>query len=373
MKIAAISTSRVPSLTANSIQVMKTCNALVKNGYEVHLWVPGNPPENWDKLVNHYGLDTSFTIHRKQSYPFLKRYDFSWLTLLAARRQKCDLVYTWLPQTAVLALLFGLPTILEMHDMPTGHIGPLLFRMFIKSKGRKRLITITDALRQKLENRFGMSLRSPVTLIAPNGTDPEHYANLPPAWQARDELGLPQIPTAVYTGHFYAGRGMDLMFALAKKSPDIHFLWVGGTPQSVLEWQERLASSGIKNVTLTGFVENRRLPLYQSAGDILLMPFENMISGSSGGNSAEICSPMKMFDYLACGRAILASDLPVLHEVLNEGNAVFCPIGDISSWEAALKDLITNPKRCSNLGDQAKLDSTNYSWVSRAKRALEGL
>jgi glycosyltransferase involved in cell wall biosynthesis len=372
MKIAAVSTSTVPSLTANSIQVMKACSALVKAGHEIQLWVPGSHPEGELDLAAHYGLDTLFEIHWIPSVPGLKRYDFAWKSFQEARRGNCVMVYTWLLQSAVLGLFSGMPTILELHDLPTGRMGPFLFRLFTRLKGKKRLLLITDALRKKLEKQYSLQLSSPETTIAPNGTDPARYTALPDPIQARRELGINEGPTAVYTGHFYAGRGMDMMFELAKKLPQIRFLWVGGNPHNVSLWQERLKAAGINNVTITGFVENIRLPLYQAAGEVLLMPFESRISGSSGGNSAEICSPMKMFDYLASGRAILASDLPVLGEVLNKYNAVFCPIDDVSAWAEALDQLIKDQPRRTKLGAQAKLDSVAYSWLSRAQKAIKG-
>jgi glycosyltransferase involved in cell wall biosynthesis len=130
---------------------------------------------------------------------------------------------------------------------------------------------------------------------------------------------------------------------------------------------------GLKNITLTGFVENRRLALYQAAGDILLMPYGQMIAGSGGGNSADICSPMKMFEYIAAGRAILASDLPVLREVLNESNAVFCTADDLKSWEAGLKFLLDDPQFMHRISGQARADASGYSWVSRAEKIIEGL
>ena len=92
-------------------------------------------------------------------------------------------------------------------------------------------------------------------------------------------------------------------------------------------YREKAAQAGLENVTFTGFIPNARLPLYQAAADILLMPYGRAIAGSSGGNSAEICSPMKLFDYMGAGRAILSSDLPVIHEVLDENSAVFAAAG----------------------------------------------
>ena len=144
----------------------------------------------------------------------------------------------------------------------------------------------------------------------------------------RRQLGLPEKPTAGYTGHLYAGRGMTLLDQLAHRLPQVNFLWAGGRAGRGAGLAERLKAESLSNVRLTGFVENRQLPLYQAAAEVLLMPYERTISGSSGGNSAAYASPMKMFEYMACRRAILSSDLPVMREVLNETNAVLCPPED---------------------------------------------
>ena len=335
MKIACIATSQVPSSTANSIQVMKAVDALQQAGHEACLWVPGAGEVAPVDLTNFYGLKTRFAVHQLPSRKALKRYDFAWGAVRAARKWGADLIYTWFSPDAVLGLWAGLPVILELHDLPTGQAGPRWFRWFTRAGGKKRLLVITDALQHALETAYAVRFEPHQVQVAPNGMDWEDYADMPDSRQARQELHLDERTTAVYTGHFYAGRGMELLFSLAQRLPQVHFLWVGGRPQDVIRWQARLDSSGVKNVTLTGFVDKKDLPLYQAAGDFLLMPYEKAIAGSSGGNSAAICSPMKMFDYLAAGRVILTSDLPVLHEVLNEGNAVFCPAEDVDAWQAA--------------------------------------
>ena len=371
MKIACIATSQVPCSTANSIQVMKACDAIQQAGHTVCLWVPGAAPAGDVDLTSFYGLKTSFAVRHLPGWKVLRRYDFAISAHRAARNWGADLVYTWFLPDAVLGLWAKLPVILELHDLPTGNAGPGWFRRFVKTGGRKRLLVITHALQKALEERYAIRFDPQEVRVAPNGVDWEDYRDLPAVQQARQELGLPQQPTAVYTGHFYAGRGMNLLFGLAKRLPQVHFLWVGGRNQDVLAWQAQLQADNVTNVTLTGFVDKSRLPSYQAAGDFLLMPYEQNIAGSSGGDSAAICSPMKMFDYLAAGRVILSSELPVLHEVLNENNAVFCPPEDVEAWQAALERLLLDPELCRSLSTQARLDGQNYAWLARARRALE--
>ena len=117
---------------------------------------------------------------------------------------------------------------------------------------------------------------------------------------------------------------------------------------------------------------NERIPLYQSAAEVLLMPYQSTVATSSGGNTAAVCSPMKMFEYMAAGRAILSSDLPVLHEVLDASMAVFCTMEDPCAWESALGELLNDEKRRKALGECARLAVEQYSWVRRAQRVLEG-
>ncbi|MEJ5201209.1 MAG: glycosyltransferase [Anaerolineales bacterium] len=370
MKIACIASSAIPSATANSIQVMKVCQALQQVGGAVRLWVPGKYFTDWVQLADFYGLTTSFEIEWVRASRFWKRYDLAWKSVELAQRWGADMIYTWMMQSAVLALWRGLPVILELHDRPSGRVGPWLFREFIRHPGRKRLLVITEALLERVQQEYHMQLPQEWVQIAPNGTELERYENLPQPEEARRQLGLPQMPTVVYSGSFYAGRGLDLLLHLARDFPLVMFLWIGGRPQDVAGWKKRLSDMGLRNVHLTGFVENSRLPLYQAAGDVLLMPYERAIAGSSGGNSAEICSPMKMFDYLACGRPILASDLPVFHEVLNDNNAVFCPPQDTALWSKTLEALLADADRRQRLGEQAKADSARYTWRERAGRAL---
>jgi glycosyltransferase involved in cell wall biosynthesis len=170
----------------------------------------------------------------------------------------------------------------------------------------------------------------------------------------------------------YTGRGADLFLSLAEAFPQTHFLWVGGIGKDVEAWQKKAVRQNLENITYTGFVPNTELPRYQAAADILLMPYGSTIAGSSGGNSADICSPMKMFEYMASGRAIITSGLPVIREVLDETNAVFCPPDDLSAWREALAELIANSKLRHDLGQRARQDSLQYTWVERAQKTLKG-
>jgi len=373
MRIAIITNSRIPSLTANSIQAMKVCQALAQLGHNIRLYVPRETePATWDQLASHYGLSTPFEIEWLPSLRALKRYDFTLYSIQKTRKFSPDMVYTWLLNPAVLALWLGWPVILEMHAEVTGRVGPWLMRWFWRSSTQKRMLTTTRPLRDSIKTVAGLEFPEDAVQIAPNGVDLVRYESLPDAKESRRQLGLEDKLTAGFTGHIYPGRGADLLFELAKRMPDVNFLWVGGTPDEVDCWRKQLADAGASNVTMTGFVNHSRLPIYQAAADVLLMPYGRSVSASSGQNIAEVINPMKMFDYMAAGRAIISADLPVIHEVLNEENAVFCEPGNVDVWERTLRDLLADELRRLALGAQARKDVVSHTWLARAERALEG-
>jgi len=267
----------------------------------------------------------------------------------------------------------GMPVVLELHDLPTGLAGPNWFRLFLLARGRKRLLLITDALRRAIERELHLSLKKTDVVIAPNGVDLERFDSLPDPSAARQQLGLTETQTVICTGHLYSGRGADLFLELAARQRRMHFLWVGGRPEDVTSWRSRAEALRLDNVTFLGFVPNDHLPLYQAAADVLLMPYEHVIGISTGvGRSAEVSSPMKMFEYMAAGRAILASDLPVIREVLDDTTAAFAPPEDVDAWAAALKELLANPQWRDILAHNARLVVEKYTWLERARRAVAG-
>ena len=296
---------------------------------------------------------------------------FTWDAVRRARALKADLIYSWFPQSAVFGLLSRLPVIFEIHIQPTGFFGPMWHRAFANLRGRKRLASITRALVDILERDFHMHFSADEVVIAPNGVDLERFASLPDPVTARRQIGLREAPTVMCTGHLYAGRGADLFLALAKSLPQAHFVWVGGRPEDIAIWKQRAESD---NITFTGFIPNRDLPLYQAAADILLMPYSRSIMGSSGtADSASVASPMKMFEYMAAGRAIVSADLPVIREVLNEKNAVFCEPDDVGAWKSAVETLLDDESKRTDSGQTGKAGRsglylarpcrTHFEWI----------
>jgi glycosyltransferase involved in cell wall biosynthesis len=319
--------------------------------------------------------------------PRLRRYDFGWRALRWARGWGADLLYTRLPQAAAFASLAGQPAVLEIHDLPQGLLGPAFFRAFLRGRGARRLVTISRALLSDLVEKLDAPAGPPFTIVAPDGVDLERFADLPPPEQARARLLAegrlppdgdggslsPERFTAGYTGHLYPGRGADLILELAARLPEMLFLLAGGEPEDLSRLRQAASARGARNLLLAGFVPNAELPVYQAACEALLMPYQRRVAASSGGDIGRYLSPLKLFEYLACGRAILCSDLPPLREVLTPQNAVLLPPEDAAAWAAALQALREDPPRRVALAAQARRAAERHTWTARAARILEGL
>ncbi|HMV97156.1 MAG TPA: glycosyltransferase [Anaerolineales bacterium] len=372
MRIAVITNSRIPSLTANSIQAMKVIQALMQLDHDVKMFAPKESDlASKQTLLTHYGLRLAPDLELLPSEKHFKRFDFIFHAQRAAKRFKADLIYTWLPQSAALGLWSGYPVVLEMHADVAGRMGAWWLRQFWKTSGRKLMTVTTSALRHALERSTRLQFKDESLLVAPNGVELERYAELPSPLEARRQLNLPEGLTVGFTGHIYPGRGADLLFELAKQMPQVNFLWVGGTPELVDFWRGKLTEARMTNVTMTGFVKHEVIPLYQAASDVLLMPYSRSISASSGQDIAEVINPMKMFEYMASGRAIVSADLPSIREVLHEGNAVFVEAGEVGKWKVEIESLLADEPRRNALANQARRDVSQLTWVKREERVMK--
>ncbi len=375
MRIAMVAPTHLPARRANTMQVMKMAQALVGLGHDVRVAAPGRPtqPVTWEELAHLYGLREQFPVEWLPAIPVLRRYDYGLQAVGWARRIGADLLYTRLPQAAAFGSILGIATILESHDIPFTSAGAWLFRRFLRGRGARRLVAITQTLADDLAEQLEAP-PAPFTIIAADGVDLERYSNLPDVQQARLELGL-QVDrfTAGYTGHLYAGRGIALILKMAQRMPEMGFLLAGGETGEVESLRQTVEASGLENIHLHGFIPNAILPRYHAACDVLLMPYQRHVAASSGGDISRYLSPMKLFEYLASGRVILSSDLPVFREVLSPETAVLLPADDVEAWVNALQALQDDRHTRLALGERGRQHASHYSWEARAKKILDGI
>ena len=360
----------IPSQFANSVHVMKMCQAFAKNGHDVTLLaIRGNGYRKTkeQEIFNYYGVDACFKLCLFRT--FLRKGQsliYSLPSIKYLNRERPDLVYTRNLFTATLAVILGFKTIYETHSpkVEGGRFGDYLFTRIMKSDNLLRLVVISESLRNMLKDRFDTKK----IFVAHDGADLQTSDNRVLEKQllhrCRDNINVG------YVGHLYPGRGIDIISGLAGYFHDVKFHIIGGLDKDILYWKTKISR---ENVIFHGFVPPKEIPLYLCEFDILLMPYQDKVSTPGVDDTSKWMSPLKMFEYMSSGKAIISSDHHVLGEVLtHEENALLVSPGNINEWKLALKTLIGDPGLRKRLGSKARKDlQDNYTWGQRAARVLE--
>lgn len=274
------------------------------------------------------------------------------------------LVFTRKVETALVAIKLGLETILECHESwDNRQMSEADLRLLAQPQLRA-LVTITPPLANSFA-RQGMDPRR--ILVVPDGVDLQQYTGLPNQQEARDVLKIPLDRfVCVYTGHMYADRGIDLILKVARRMVDVEFVLVGGWDEHRDKYQKMSAELELNNVRFEGLRPHSEVPLYQHAADLLLMPYSSALA------TADCCSPLKMFEYMAAEKVIVASDLPILRDVLSSGhNCLMHQPDSVAGLEARIKEVRDHPDGLSRLASQARLDCEEFSWEKRANCILK--
>src|SRR5690606_120420 len=145
---------------------------------------------------------------------------------------------------------------------------------------------------------------------------------------------------------------MELISRIVGLCPDARFTIVGGNCSEIESWKAETA--GQANIHFAGHVPHGEVARYIAAFDVVLLPNQNTVSSSRGtGSIGAWTSPLKMFEYMAAGKPIVASDLPVLREVLHDGeSALLCSPDDPKRWAATIATLHRDPELRQRLGAQ---------------------
>lgn len=353
---------------------MKMCQAFAQNGHQVLLLAPDVPdtePGVADPY-HFYGVDNCFEIEKLPWLPFRVKGQGQLYGLLAAqkvRRLQPDLAYGRLLSGCFWGSLLSVPVVYESHGLvkdEAGWLSEWMFSQLIRRPQFKRLVVISDWLKRYYQQQYGLPER--LITVAHDGADePALFEQMPFAGSNRLQVG--------YIGHLYAGRGMEIISALAKGCPWADFHVIGGTGSDVAHWQNRLKE--LENVVLHGFVPPAQTEAYRLSCDVLLAPYQRRVSvyGERGVDTSRWMSPLKIFEYMAAGKAILCSDLPALREVLtHEQTALLCEPGNVPSWLAALKRLREEPSLRQRLGERARAEfKAKYTWQARAENVLCGI
>lgn len=267
--------------------------------------------------------------------------------------------------------IFRLDTVLEFHGYPLENRWmKWMFERLRRSSKFKGVIGISSGVRDDFKAKFGNAL--PIFIFPDAIDEMDINYSLDGPFSFRKALSLNVTSSdflVVYTGQLYKGRGIDFIIKLADLLPKILFYIVGGRIKDIDKY--RSLSKNSNNVFFTGAVSPKDALIYQKAADVLLMPYEAKVAISSGKDSSRYASPLKLFEYLASGRPIIASDLPILKDILIHGkNCMILPLDDIQLWKVEIERLILDMQyRVRNAKSQIELVSA-FTWATRAKNII---
>lgn len=227
---------------------------------------------------------------------------------------------------SLLRWLLNFRLIFESH----GVYSPLAERLIYRSADK--VIFVTNALQKKAHASY--PLLTSKSVVSPNAVDQARYDVITKtAADLRRELGIPQAMTVGYIGRFRPGgvdKGVEFMLrALPRLKSSCRMLFVGGTARELHDIKVLADSLCVGDrVTFVPHVATELVPKYCKACDVLVYAPED---AQSVFHQIET-SPMKLFEYMAAGRPIIASDTPAVREILDESCAYILPAGDTDAF-----------------------------------------
>lgn len=225
------------------------------------------------------------------------------------------------------------------------------------------VVVITERLKLRLVQEFGISAHK--ILVARDAVNIDRFMNVPKDLAVYEKFNLPRDKKIVmYTGSLGVEKGVHtLADAAPLLSENVHVVFVGGLEYQVPAFKERYGS--FKNISIVGQVDHHEIPRLLACADIVVLP-----DLASDTYSNLYTSPMKLFEYMASAKCIVASDIPSLREVLNEQNAYFFASGDIQSLSSSIHSAIDAQDASAEKAKTAGLAALEYTWDRRAQRII---
>ena len=354
-------------MAANAVHVAHMCVALMGHGLTVTIAPPAPFLRSAsDSGLSHFGLARAVPIHllrkpKTRGGGLIYLLSLRWLLLTS----KADIVYGRSLQGCRISAEIGKPTVFEIHkpEWEINERNQREFECLVAGKGFRSIVCISFALEAHLLAAFP-ELKGR-TIVAHDAARTLERPN---------DLVQTDAFVVGYFGSLHPGKGIETLLDVAPRCPWATFRVVGGDAESVERWQKN--SDIPTNIHFMGHRPHCELPAMMAECRVLVAPYLEKVSvHGGGGDVARWMSPLKLFEYMAMARPIVSADLPVLREVLREGeNALLAAPGNAADWVRALERLRDDPVLARHLGEQARADyEIQHTWDARAGHILAEL
>ncbi len=369
MKLYYIANARMPTDKAHGIQIAKMCEAFIEAGVDVTLVVPRRATDE-RSVRDYYHLRVDVPLVRLPALDwyrggrlgyFLSSVSFmlSYLLYIGYKKVAGENFILYTVDTdnyssSALAL-FPSPLFSEMHGakLDTGAQRLLFSRV-------RGIIAINQIIVEELKETFPHA--SARYIVEPNGVDLSVFAGIDKR-DARTRLGLPHdIPIVLYTGRFFGWKGLEILPYAAALTPSMRWQMVGGTEE---EFARVVKDPLPANFFLAGSRPHNEMPLWFAAADALVV-----LGTARDVQSYRYTSPMKLFEYLAAGRPIIASNTPAIREIVSEKEVLFYTPDDAHDLARIAKSAVTHGQELASRIEAATRLAVASSWRARAERIV---
>jgi glycosyltransferase involved in cell wall biosynthesis len=383
MRIYYISPSQMPSRSANSIHVIRMCEAFSSLGHNVTLFVNQTikqSKEIKEVLENYYGV----TLRNVKIISFYSPLNRA-MNLQIAFVSVCYLIFEILkgskPDVVVSRNLYASfflhrllkdKLIYETHEIECGL--RKYFQTTILKYPLPIKVFISNTLLKLLSKHHDMNILNSVTL-----PDAARLGIKQLSKEQRQEIrskilsdkSISYNHFAGYFGSLYKGHGIEIIQILAGMNPDVAFLVYGGNEEQIFELRK---TNKTDNLKIMGYIDPYKVQDIMGAMDVLLMPYQQvvLIGRKRFSDIGSYLSPMKMFEYMASCIPIISSRLPILEEVLKDGkNCLLATHDQPSNWTVCLSRLLNDTQLSRKLAENAYSEYLNrYNWQKRAQIML---
>ncbi len=368
---------RFPSEKAAALFAAKSAEAFAEQGIAVTLLAPRRLGRARQSVFDFYGLKNNFRVVFLPTIDVFKipglrqlAFHLSFISFsiflffyLLFSAKKSDIIYS---NEALPLLLAGLAfpkTVYEIHDFPKNNF---YYRTVFRRV--KAFVATNRWKKEKIQQIFHVATEK--IIAEPNAVSLDDFSASPSRVEARAKLGLSSDAKLIsYVGALRTmgmEKGIEILLKAVKSVISCKLLVVGGSPEDVEFYKKVASEHGITDrVIFTGFVPHKIVPLYLSASDILIAPFPK------NDHYEFYMSPLKIFEYMASGRPIVASDLESIREILPENSAILVPAGDPLALAAAIGELMADKTKASRYASKALAAVSEHTWGKRAERILK--